>query len=1426
MHMDGKITYHQQVSFCGKPRCRRCREGIGHGPYWYAYKTINGRTVRTYIGKEAPPEVLAAQEEAEAASSSEFSTTLLRLYVLGQFRLEQRVEGQNGAADRWEAVTEASLQHQRVRSLLNCLVSSPGRKLAREQVLYMLWPELDVETASHRLDRAVYTLRQIFEPGRARAGSSKLLQTDHSTLTLADQSLLWIDADAFETLVSHAWAVQEQDPGQAEQLLEEAAQLYCGDFLADEKDLPHAQARRTSLHRAWIGMLLALADLRIAREAMPGAIDALDRLLATDPANEAAVQRLIALLAQVGRRSEAIAVYQRFTSEIKEHYKIQPLPETRALYEGVLRGQRSTVRSSVVRKMETEVRIEAAKTETRVGDGETEPASVSPSLSFTSSSPFTITSSNPTSPTAPANPTNPYRVASPSGSMLAVLPPHMHIGRTQQSPLVGRDKELARLRELLEITEATRRLRLAGQKKTSQFSAQSMSAQHRPQCVVLIGDVGIGKTRLAEEAAREAKRRDWAVAWCRTYTQESNVPYRVWTETLRKAMSQGLWQRQEVTRRPLIYQPLRTLLPELQDLLPASMRELPPLPDQEQLRLWESTHALLSTICENSTLLIVLDDLQWADTSSCELLLYLVRQMRNQPVMFLCTCRDSEVPRGHHLHPLLFDLQRERAVELIPVPRLSDDEISELLAHLPTPVVKSISERASGNPFFAEELARSIAGSTLDAALDAADPRQLPDTIQAVLDLRLARITEKCQRILERGAVLGRSFELDTILDMASSGARADEDEILELLEEALQAGMLTEEGSGMDITYHFWHPLLLTYLYERLSFARRASLHRKAAQVLQNRYAGREVEEAARIADHLVKGGGSPASIARYAELAADRAYSLSAYPDAEKHYRLVLEHLSPPTPSAPPADFLHRAYILERLGECTMIVGKFEEARSFYEQSLEARKKNRIFASEEEKKYEAQIEALIWGEIGQVWRYLDSRDKARESFKKGEEVLNNAGVVAGPAWARIRFHQSNLFSREGNLVEALVTANEALALVEASPARPQSADGSSPLTLTRRILNGDPLHLGRIYQLLGRVEGVSGQSTKSVKHFTAALNIFEQYGYQREIAMVCSDLGDIYLRKSEHDLAQAVFNRALDIDEKIGDAPNKTLVLGNLGVLAARLGDLPKAESWYHQALDLTESVNDYFYISLLQSYLAVALTEQGRLSEARPLLGQALKVGRSRHIAPCIGFALVALGRLYLTQANSLSQEERGSGLPESRKEPGNGRYGRLLLRARRALERALTYDGLEAETRCEGRLVLAEVALCCGELETAAQLAARTLEEAREAELTWLVAGAQRLLGRVLFVQGRYPEAVEHLRRALAIFERTGMRLERARTLWVYSAAVLALPSKPNSRQQALRYLQEARQLFAGCQAALDLRAAEALLDAQGTRAALK
>ena len=212
--MAGKVTYHQQVSYCGKPRCRKCREGTGHGPYWYAYQTIEGRTTRTYIGKQLPADAQAMVEEPHESPShhaSEIEQSTIRIYVLGQFRLERR---SGGNASEWQTVTDAAWQHQRVRALLGRLVSSPGRKLAREQIMDALWPELDLESAASRLDRAVYSLRQIFEPSRGRLATSPLLLTEREMLILAEHPQIWIDADVFENLLNQAHA--SDDPGEKE----------------------------------------------------------------------------------------------------------------------------------------------------------------------------------------------------------------------------------------------------------------------------------------------------------------------------------------------------------------------------------------------------------------------------------------------------------------------------------------------------------------------------------------------------------------------------------------------------------------------------------------------------------------------------------------------------------------------------------------------------------------------------------------------------------------------------------------------------------------------------------------------------------------------------------------------------------------------------------------------------------------------------------------------------------------------------------------------------------------------------------------------------------------------------------------------------------------------------------------------------------
>jgi len=936
-----------------------------------------------------------------------------------------------------------------------------------------------------------------------------------------------------------------------------------------------------------------------------------------------------------------------------------------------------------------------------------------------------------------------------------------------------------------------------------------------------MGEVGIGKTRLAEEVSRDAKRRNWAVAWSRVYAQEGSIPYRLWTEVLRKAMEQGAWQRQEVSKRSLVFQPLSALLPDvLQPLLVQNTYATSLPPEQEQLRLWEAACELLKLISVSTPLLIALDDLQWADASSCELLAYLARRVQGYPIVIVGTCRDNELPANHPLRPLLTDLQREHAVECLSLSPLTDEQIDALVSSIqvPQPLVQRIRKRAAGNPFFAEELARTIASSSANGAISvgtrfiapgdsaSADDSayQLPETITAVLDLRLGRLSQPCQRMLSHAAVLGGIFEFNVISAMEASVPGSDEDAVLDLLEEALKSGMLTEQGTGTRITYDFWHPLLVNHLYEKLSAARRASLHRRAADILRRLYKGREEEEAEIITYHLVGGGADSEVIARYAEMAANRDNLLSAYPQAEYYYRIAIEHLESFSD-----DQLHIAYLLECLGECLRVQGKYEEARNFFEKALSVREQ--CLKSTPLSLQEAQLQALLCCQVGWTWYDTRNNAQAKQYYERAEQVLREAETTSGTMWATIRLRQSYVFWHEGNYEEARREAKEALSLFEeVIEQQKRSIEDIFHLTRTRRTLVGDPADLGRAHMWLGTIEVSSGQFDDALTHLNMALALFEQYDCQREIAIVCCNLGDLYSRMADYSQAQAALRRSLSLAERIGEMPLVSFVYGNLGILDIRTGNLDEAEAEFRRSILLAEHVDDPASVSLWYTYLASALQEQGRLSESGVTLLRALVIARSMHLAPYIGLALVALGSLRI---NQIMAADTSSGEPSSSREE----VARTLKRAKMTLRRALSLEGLEAETRTEGELAMARVDLLAGEPDLAQQQALRVLDEARKINSMWLIASALRLLGSIQVAQVHMEEASQYFEQALHTFRKCGMRLEYARTLYVYGVMLMQGDDlEEQEHHQGLGYLQEAQKIFEECKAGLDLEMVKKLL----------
>jgi tetratricopeptide (TPR) repeat protein len=243
------------------------------------------------------------------------------------------------------------------------------------------------------------------------------------------------------------------------------------------------------------------------------------------------------------------------------------------------------------------------------------------------------------------------------------------------------------------------------------------------------------------------------------------------------------------------------------------------------------------------------------------------------------------------------------------------------------------------------------------------------------------------------------------------------------------------------------------------------------------------------------------------------------------------------------------------------------------------------------------------------------------------------------------------------------------------------------------------------------------------------AALATYELNDRHREIAHVCCNIGNVYLKKSEHTLAQTFLQRSLHLAERIGDIPLMSVVFHNLGELAASSGDLAKAETLCRRSLIVAEQVNDREYQSLWNADLA-SILQESRVEEAKVYVCRALKIGRAIHNTPCIGLALVVLASVRIVQAKAVENVWRT--FEESGRERTSLRFLRL---ARTSLERALALQGLEAETRTRGHLGLAQISLSLGEIEIARQQVLQAMEEARSYELMNLVAQCERLLEEI-------------------------------------------------------------------------------------------
>ena len=523
---------------------------------------------------------------------------------------------------------------------------------------------------------------------------------------------------------------------------------------------------------------------------------------------------------------------------------------------------------------------------------------------------------------------------------------------------VGRERELERLQQAwAEARSGTRRL------------------------VVLCGGPGIGKTRLVAELAHVAHAEGTVLyAGCQ---EDALVSYQPFVEALRHYARSD----RTVGRSGPGAAELARLIPELSQRLPDGLGAAPDDPEARRYLMFDAVSSLLTEAGHRAAVLLVLDDLHWADRSTLQLLRHVMRAQHEASLLIVGSYREMDVAPGHPLVELLADLRRDGLYERVSLEGLGRRDVGALIeAHAgdaaPSSVVQAVHAETEGNPFFVGEIVRHLIETRVAFGSggrwsSGAMPDQIgvPEGVKEVLTRRLSRLSETCQGLLSLAAVLGREFAFDLLLAMSGT----DEEAVIGALEEALGARLVVEAREDV---YAFTHALVRETLYEALSAPRRKRMHAQAAGAIEAAPASEAEERIAALAVHYRLAGavGDPAKGIEYSLRAGERARQHFAWDETALHWDGALALME-----RAGSDRSGRARLSVALGDLAAVVGDLTSQIGHLERALT------LYSELGDEERAAQAHSRL----GMAYSLIDSIDAEHLDIKRAFSHFDAARAV-----------------------------------------------------------------------------------------------------------------------------------------------------------------------------------------------------------------------------------------------------------------------------------------------------------------------------------------------------------------------------------------------------------------------------------------------
>ena len=703
--------------------------------------------------------------------------------------------------------------------------------------------------------------------------------------------------------------------------------------------------------------------------------------------------------------------------------------------------------------------------------------------------------------------------------------------------------------------------------------------------VELIGEPGIGKSRLAEELRELSSDMRVLTVACEQYA--ASTPYRPFRSLLRSLLGVRL-EGDAATNAGELARRLAELDPELAVWAPllaapldaevesnAEVDELDPA--FRRARLHGVVGLALERLLDSPTLLL-LEDVHWMDEPSSELLRHLGAQLQRRPWL-ACTTRrpvSGGFLAAEGTPPLpAFTLRLE------PLP---EEDAKALIAAaagdrgLSPEELEAIAERGGGNPLFLQELAS--AGDSRD------EPEELPENVESLVSARIDRLAPPDRTLLRWASVLGASFAGSVIADvLADDPSAASDSEAWDRLGEFIERD--PEVAGG----FRFRHALIRDAAYDGLSYRRRRELHARVAETIERQLGGQPDEAAELLSLHYYRAAREDDAW-RYSVFAGRRAQAKWANVEAAEFYRRALSVASA---AKEPSDE-EVAGVWEALGDCLQLSGHFDDAAHAFAAARRLWPRDAAEQVELLRKEGALREAM--GKYSEALRWYGRGLKAAEALPDPGARTHH--------WLRFRLAHAQVRARQGLFQECIRRTRE---------------------IVDDALAVADKETLAPAYLLLHVVHALLGSPERKA-YRGLALPFYEELGDLSGQAAVLTNLGVEAYYEGDWEKALDLYERSRGLRERLGDVTNVARQLGNIGEIRSDQGHLEEAEDLFRRALEITQAAGERLQTGIARANLGRAAARAGRFDEAEELLGAALETFREMHAR---SYALEAEARL---------------------------------------------------------------------------------------------------------------------------------------------------------------------------------------------------